>query len=758
MSTRKRPRGAGTQDDDEGAQQVEERREHHEASSRSRSPMIMRDEMDRFAEELEQEGESRSEGHEGSRAGSDSSGSDSTFLTRYFETTNRGNATNASPSCTGNRSPRTAEPSAVSWRHSCRETDSGTAAERSSDTSTTSNISSRRSVVAASGSAEPSRNHAAFIENNWNFIISTYRWVDRDQFEESRHSLRVYCKNCRQWLRATRQRDLSRHNNTHQQAQGSFKPTTLCDFMPTDAQAKQRAQQLVTLRLAALGLSMRTIEQVLSPDMVTLMSKSGAVSRKKATRSVKRHDMADYKIARLLRNKYLSLYIDDAKDDTTGKQLSVLQASTLSLSSPVTLAVSCHRQHSTIESLRNWIPTALFDFQGIQDENIVSVVTDNGAPVVGAAKALVEEKFTTAERIPCLNHGLHLVTESFLNKFEDAYLAAYGLKAWIEGRDYETKRYFLRDIKNFQALRFSPNRWGSTLEAILTMSEQWDYIKDGVDDYVNSLSTTSNNRIHHGVWELQSTPKFVFKAISNVMQGVPDTIKIAQTVHPPIQQLCSRLCGIKDVLSQFSDSVDESKRNLMEDIADARSQPGFSKTAERLQRAASDALAKFKDYVDPAITVLRKKEKCMKQIYAKDHTFRNELGFSRTVWSGLVHYSSIQPNCSNVEEAYHHWSDVLSTAASESDGDTQKLAKGVLRILSMGVSNATVERVFSQVKARTEDPQASHRSDDLTEGLVKAVANADLMSMLTVDVQKALPFVPPGEDPSAEESEDEVSE
>jgi hypothetical protein len=210
------------------------------------------------------------------------------------------------------------------------------------------------------------------------------------------------------------------------------------------------------------------------------------------------------------------------------------------------------------------------------------------------------------------------------------------------------------------------------------------------------------------------------------------------------------------VLSEFSEGVEKSKGNLMEDIPDGRSQPGFNRTAQRLQRAASDALAKFKDYVHAAILVLREKEKCMKQICADDHNFRNELGFSRAVWNGLVHDSRIQPNCSNLEEAYHHWSRVLSTAAKESNGDTKTLAKGVLRILSMGVSNATVERVFSQVKARTEDPQASHRSEDLTEGLVKSVANADLISMLTVDVQKALPFVPPGKDPSAEEVEDEV--
>ena len=352
--------------------------------------------------------------------------------------------------------------------------------------------------------------------------------------------------------------------------------------MKNDSQAKEHAQEIVTKRLAGFGLSLRKIDQVLSPDMIALMSKSGPVSRKRATQCLKRHDIEDNEIARLLKNKYLSLYVDDAKDDTTGKQISVLQASSLSLSSPVTLAVSCHRQHSTIESLRDWIPTALSNFQEIKDEDVVAVVTDNGTPVVGAANALVDEKFTTAERVPCVNHGLHLVSESFLKTFEDAYLAVSGLKAWIEGRDSETKRYHLRDIQNLQALRFSPNRWGSTLEAILTMSEQWDYIRTGVDDYVNSLSTTFSNRMEYGVRQLQNPQtKFVFKAISNVMQAVPQAIKVAQTVHPSTHTLCGQLCGIKDVLIQFSESIDQSKAKLCEDIPDARRHPGFKKPLTR---------------------------------------------------------------------------------------------------------------------------------------------------------------------------------
>jgi hypothetical protein len=51
----------------------------------------------------------------------------------------------------------------------------------------------------------------------------------------------------------------------------------------------------------------------------------------------------------------------------------------------------------------------------------------------------------------------------------------------------------------------------------------------------------------------------------------------------------------------------------------------------------------------------------------------------------------------------------------------------MLRYLTIAVSNATVERAFAQVKDRTKDPQASLRSNELTEGLVKAVTNYEMI-------------------------------
>jgi hypothetical protein len=58
---------------------------------------------------------------------------------------------------------------------------------------------------------------------------------------------------------------------------------------------------------------------------------------------------------------------------------------------------------------------------------------------------------------------------------------------------------------------------------------------------------------------------------------------------------------------------------------------------------------------------------------------------------------------------------------------------------------------------RTEDPQASQRSTKLTEGIVKSVANPDMMCRMARGMQKALPFVPSRDD-TASASETEVME
>lgn len=161
MNRRKRPRDGVVAEDDEGAEDVEERTRHNEAASSSQSPIMMRDEMDIFAEE---EADRQSEGH-----------------VPVQETT---------PS----RSPAGSESDCTSLTRS-----SGT--------------TSRRNVVTGS-SIEPGRNPANFFDNQWNFII-TFPWVDRNQFRESRKSQKVYCTHCEKWIKATRKRDLQKHSDTH---------------------------------------------------------------------------------------------------------------------------------------------------------------------------------------------------------------------------------------------------------------------------------------------------------------------------------------------------------------------------------------------------------------------------------------------------------------------------------------------------------------------------------------------------------------
>eukprot|EP01138_Halocafeteria_seosinensis_P005711 gb/GECG01005838.1/.p1 GENE.gb/GECG01005838.1/~~gb/GECG01005838.1/.p1 ORF type:complete len:271 (+),score=21.05 gb/GECG01005838.1/:1-813(+) len=253
---------------------------------------------------------------------------------------------------------------------------------------------------------------------------------------------------CGNWLKFAGKRDFFSHESAPLHGKNSPRSssqslTTLHHFIKDDKDATYRDRQLVAKSLAGLGLSLRTIECVTSPAMQAVTKQTGWISRKRACELLKSNDLEKREIAKRIEGRYLCLFLDDGKDERTNDQISVLQVHTLALNAPVTRSVSCHSDHSTVESLRTWI---IGEFQSLQsqcrvlDKDVVALVTDNGTPVAGAANALIQEKLTSCERVPCVNDGLHLVAEHFLNELEEVVFLASSLKGWLEGQESVVKR------------------------------------------------------------------------------------------------------------------------------------------------------------------------------------------------------------------------------------------------------------------------------------------------------------------------------
>lgn len=103
----------------------------------------------------------------------------------------------------------------------------------------------------------------------------------------------------------------------------------------------------------------------------------------------------------------------------------------------------------------------------------------------------------------------------------------------------------------------------------------------------------------------------MLRGITAVLLPVPETIKIAQTIHPPTGTLYGKLTGIRSILYQYAEGLDKSRDLLCEEIPQAATYPGFHRTVKRLHNASKKALAKFDD-------------------------FRHELGITYSRWSVLV--------------------------------------------------------------------------------------------------------------------------
>lgn len=113
-----------------------------------------------------------------------------------------------------------------------------------------------------------------YVQNNWNALVSKFPWIDTSVRQRCLATGEVFCLYCGNYFRFAGERDFKRHEltrlhekNTPRSSSQSL--TTLKDFIKNDRDATCRARQLAANSIAGLGLSLRTIEQITSPDMVS---------------------------------------------------------------------------------------------------------------------------------------------------------------------------------------------------------------------------------------------------------------------------------------------------------------------------------------------------------------------------------------------------------------------------------------------------------------------------------------------------------
>eukprot|EP01138_Halocafeteria_seosinensis_P005712 gb/GECG01005840.1/.p1 GENE.gb/GECG01005840.1/~~gb/GECG01005840.1/.p1 ORF type:complete len:737 (+),score=75.41 gb/GECG01005840.1/:1-2211(+) len=661
----------------------------------------------------------------------------------------------ASASAPGHSIPRTAA-SAAAWgggidASAPRTWGTSKAACRSPSNSRSSASASRcRSCSVRSGSERSAdSNHAR--NNSDNKVQSNFGRIDKSDRQHCGRGSEVLWATDNNEFQLAREREFVCHETTQPQEKNSASPpwrslTTLHNFIKDDRDATYRAQCLTVKCLAGLGLSLRTIERVTSPRMQTVIAQAGWISGKRTGKLLESNDLEKKEIEKRIQDRYLCLLLDDEIEETTNNQISVLQVYALSLDAPVTLSVRCHSDHSTVESLRAWV---FEEFELLQsrcrvlDQNVVALVTSNGTPVAGAAHALIENKFTSCERVPCVNHGLHLVVENFLNELEDVAILASSLKGWLEGHDSDVKKqYFVAHYVPIQPLCFAPTRWGGTLLAVFTICYHWDSIYGAIQEYRSSERKHERDRgvpgMHH------EKVKYLVRGVCCIMETVPRAIRYSQQIEITPQRLFAELQGLRATLLDFSG--EESLSNLVSGIADFNSAPGITELGTQLKDASRSALKKFEKYVDPAIEVLRKQQKCFGPLKKNDYgDFRSEFNFSRAVWNTFIYNDRLMPpkRLATKEQAKDHWSAQLERAEAGHDEEMESLAQMMLKYLTMTVSNATVERAFSQGKNRSDDPQASPLSDELTEGFVNAETNSEIIDDMVYDFDKEFRCVPP---------------
>jgi hypothetical protein len=361
---------------------------------------------------------------------------------------------------------------------------------------------------------------------------------------------------------------------------------------------------------------------------------------------------------------------------------------------------------------------------------------------LGAAEALVRDKFTEAERIPCSNHGLNLTAAAFLDKLPTVVSLMTSLKAWIEGDETESKKERLRDEGvPLQPLRFSSNRWGSTVEAIITLSRHWRGVRNAVTQYQQSCR---KHRYNAGLQQLErASNESLIKGTSCILSLIPKATKLAQAVDGHPKHLNNALKAIRLTLWQYAGYGEETTLTLLsQEVEEFTNTPAFTSIADELCKASDAAYKKFDQYVSPAINVLNRKEVCMRPLQSGDRAYLpRDCGITRASWNWMLQSDDLIPNSDNVKDAIDHWKGLVDWG-----DEVEKLALAMLRFLITGASNATVERNFSQCRNRIDDSQAANRNKDLTEGLVKSVGNSDLIFDMTRTYYRSYAFVRPDED------------
>ena len=138
--------------------------------------------------------------------------------------------------------------------------------------------------------------------------------------------------------------------------------------------------------LVSIGLSLNQVQKICCPEILSLFG----YCQKQTYHSIRttivdEDDQVKHQIGEMVRDEYISVFIDDSSEASTNQNLSVLQACAPTMDQPVTLAVDAHEKHFTNKTLRELIEGVLTEHD-IDKKKVSAFVSDNGGACPTACK------------------------------------------------------------------------------------------------------------------------------------------------------------------------------------------------------------------------------------------------------------------------------------------------------------------------------------------------------------------------------------
>lgn len=268
---------------------------------------------------------------------------------------------------------------------------------------------------------------------------------------------------------------------------------------------------------------------------------------------------------KLMNFKFSTLF--DESTDFCGKKHGAVQARHVDLAREKVVTrlydlpeIYTDESDATGKGLFNTIIGSFNHFETIPEKQFEGFCSDGAATMTGAHEGVstqISEKYPNTLNIECLCHKAHLCAKHAAEKLPEEIFnfltKAYNFLKPPKRTKILRKHQDLLKVKLHQILRFIPQRWLNTGPCARRLVEQWDPIKDAIEE-INKINEKSKNT------DKSSTGKEILSLINKpttkcFLMFIGDSIKILENLNGQLQTEDAILPLVFDKISEAYEKV-----------------------------------------------------------------------------------------------------------------------------------------------------------------------------------------------------------